>query len=101
MELDFEKEIRNIVKIRLQKEKYEDEQNNRNGEYEYTMFKCWCWAFNNGKGQNDAKVFAKYLKSEKKELSFNAKKHLAEKYFGYEYELDTEKYEWVIKKKRS
>ena len=100
MERDFDTIARQMTKERHRNEYYEDLRNANYGEQVYTMFKCWCWAFKNGKGQTDAKVFAEYLNSENKELDFWAKKHLAEKYFGYEYEYDYEKHDWIIRKKK-
>ena len=100
MEEDFDTIVREMTEERHRNEYYEDLKNANNGEHEYTMFKCWCWAFKNGEGQTDAKVFAEYLKSENKELDFWAKKHLAETYFGYEYEYSYEKLDWIIRKKK-
>lgn len=97
---DFETQIREMVEIRHSKEREEATRNANNGEDEYTRFKCWCNAFKNGKGKNDARVFAEYLKEEGKELEFNQKKYLAEKYFGYEYEYNYKTHEWTTKKKK-
>lgn len=97
---DFETQIREMVAQRRKREDAQDESDLRNGEYEYTKFKCWCNAFKNGQGQNNAKVFAEYLKEEGKELDFWAKKHLAEKYFGFEYEYDSAKDDWNVKKRK-
>lgn len=98
---DFETQIREMVEIRHQKERQEALTNEKSGENEYTKFKCWCNAFKNGKGQNDARVFAEYLKEEGKELEFNQKKYLAEKYFGYKYEYNYETHEWETHKRKA
>lgn len=98
---DFEEQIREMVEIRKDKEARENEVAKTRGEYEYTKFKCWCNAFKNGQGKNNAKVFAEFVKAENIELTFWQKKAIAEKYFGYEYNYDYEKDEWITKKKRS
>lgn len=69
------------------------------GECEYTMFCLWCNAFNKGQGKSNSEIFAKYLKEENIKLTFWQKKHLAEKYFGFEYEWDCSSNKWIIKKK--
>jgi hypothetical protein len=97
---DFEKTIREMVEIRHRRERQQALTDSLNGEAEYTRFKCWCNAFKNGNGQTDAKVFAEYLKEESRELSFTAKKHLLEKYFGYEFEYNYEKHEWETHKRK-
>lgn len=98
---DFETIVRSVVDERRRNEYNEDLENYQNGEYEYTKFKCWCNAFKNGKGQDNPKVFAEYLKSVGSELGFWAKKHLAEKYFDYEYDYDHNTGEWNIHRKKN
>ena len=98
---DFETIAREMTEIRQRKEREDARTKSLNGEAEYIKFKCWCNAFKNGKGQNDARVFAEYLKEEGKELEFNQKKYLAEKYFGYEYEYNYETHEWETHKRKA
>ena len=97
---EFEKQIREITKIRNREAAEATERARSSGEYEYTKFKCWCNAFKNGKGQDSAKVFAEFLKKENINLDFWKKKAIAEKYFNYIYEYNCENDEWIIKKKR-
>ena len=85
----------------INRRNYLEEQKMRriNAEPFYTDFICWCNAFNHGEGQNDAKIFAKFLKEENIELNFWQKKHLAEKYFGYFYAWNGLEEKWEILKK--
>lgn len=98
---EFEKQIREMVEERDRKQVIDNEIAERNGEYVYSKFKCWCNAFKNGKGQNNARVFAEFLKEENIELTFWQKKAIAEKYFGYKYTYDTNKDEWIIRKENN
>ena len=94
----FNQQIRELCYERQKAELWEQNRKKANGEYIYVNFCVWCNAFNNCKGKNDAKLFAKFLKKEKIELTFWQRKYLAEKYFGYKYEYDYEKKDWEIKK---
>ena len=97
---EFEKQIKEMVKIRNAEEARANEEAKRNGEYEYTKFCCWCNAFRTMADQTNPKAFADFLKEENIELTFWQKKAIAEKYFGYEYTLNYETNEWEIKKKK-
>lgn len=97
-EQTFDEQIRQMQEERHRREFYEYQRKQANGEYIYVNFCVWCNAFNDSKGKNDAKLFAKFLKQENIELTFWQRKHLAEKYFGYKYEYDYEKKDWEIKK---
>lgn len=70
------------------------------GEHIYTKFCCWCNAFRTMADQTNAKVFAEFLKEEGIELTPLQRKHISEKYFGYEYTFNYETNEWEIKKKK-
>lgn len=94
----FEEQIRQMQEERHRRERYEYQRKQVNGEYIYVNFCVWCNAYNDSKGKNDAKLFAKFLKQENIELTFWQRKHLAEKYFGYKYEYDYEKKDWEIKR---
>ena len=97
-EQTFEEQLRIEHNSRILRESWERNFKQVRGEYIYVNFCVWCNAFNDSKGKNDAKLFAKFLKQENIELTFWQRKHLAEKYFGYKYEYDYEKKDWEIKK---
>lgn len=97
-EQTFEEQLLIEHNSRVQRERWERHCKQVRGEYIYVNFCVWCNAFNDSKGKNDAKLFAKFLKQENIELTFWQRKHLAEKYFGYKYEYDYAKGEWEIKK---
>ena len=94
----FEKQIRQMQDERRCREHWEYKRKQLNGEYIYVDFCMWCNAFNDSKGKNDAKLFAKFLKQQNIELTFWQRKNLAEKHFGYKYEYKHDKGEWVTKK---
>lgn len=68
------------------------------GETIYTGFKIWCLAFNNGDGYTDEKIFSKYLKEENISLTDKQRKHLLEKYFGYQCAFDNNGVLKIIKR---
>lgn len=96
--LDFETIANQIHEENARKRQQDELIKILTGEFIYIDFKCWCNAYNKGEGKNDAKVFAKFLKEEQIEINFWQKKHLAEKYFGYEYEYDYTNNKWKIRR---
>jgi hypothetical protein len=96
----FEEMAQDEHEIRRKEAKRELEKFFLMGENHYTKFCVWCNAFYKGKGKNDAHLFAKFLEEEKVELNFWQKKHLAEKYFGYDYQYDSNNKKWKIIKKK-
>lgn len=96
--MSYEQRLKEIKIKELEQRHFQHLANQANGEYIYVNFCVWCNAFNNCKGKNDAKLFAKFLKQENIELTFWQRKHLAEKYFGYKYEYKNDKGEWEITK---
>lgn len=99
METKSEDELYNeyIMNVILQRHKDYDE-SLKNGEHIYLSYCVWCNAFNNFKGKNDAKTFARFLISTNTKLNFWQKKHLAEKYFNYKYNYDYDNKKWNISK---
>ena len=95
----FEQMIAEEYEIRIKKEREEKLMRALKGEDQYTDFCLWCNAFNKGQGKNDLKTFKRYLKETNSTINFWQGKHLAEKYFGFEYNWDNDTRKWIISKK--
>ena len=85
-------------KRQAREEQYERQRKILLGDYIYSDYCLWCNAFNKGKGKNDAKLFAKFLRQEEIELNFWQRKHLAETHFEYKYKFNHDKNDWEINK---
>lgn len=90
--------LKEMSQERIKSQRELHDQRERNGEALYTTFCLWCNAFKEGKKKNSAKAFAEFLAEEKIELTFWQKKHIAEKYFGYQFEWDNKEEKWFTKK---
>lgn len=97
----FEKMIAEEHEIRTRQEREQMHLRKITGENQYTDFCLWCNAFNKGQGKNDNQTFKRYMQEQNITLNFWQKKHLAEKYFGYEYKFDNDSRKWFIMKKVS
>ena len=69
------------------------------GEHIYWDFRVWCNAYKDGKGKENAKVFAEYLKSRGVELTPYQRKWIGENCFGFKFEYNHEKGDYDITKK--
>lgn len=96
-ELDrFYKELRAEHEWRVNQEWHKRNERQALGEDIYTTFWVWCQSKWHGKFTTNIRLFDKYCKDNKIELTFWQRKHLAEKYFGYKYEYDHNKQKWKI-----
>lgn len=69
------------------------------GETIYWRFRAWCNAYKDGKGKEDARVFAEYIKAENIVLTEYQRRCIAETHFGYVFTYNEEKGEWEIGKR--
>ncbi len=98
-----EKEFYDLIRaensIRIARERWITEEKERLGEYIYTMYCAECNAENRKTNKTNPSFFGKYLKQNRISLTELQRRHLLEKYFGFEFEYDDEKQVWKIKKK--
>lgn len=93
--MSFYEEIEEIHEAKV-KEDYERHHLRKlRGDDTYTFFCLWCNAFNHGEGQDDSKLFAKFLKEENITLTSYQRRYLAEKYFGFKFEYDEKNAKWI------
>ena len=82
---------------RLKKQYWERQHRKIRGEDIYSLYCVWCNGFANEKAKTNARVFAKWLKNEKIELTQFQRKWLLENRFGFTLVWNEEKNDWEKK----
>ena len=92
-QISFEEEIRLEHNSRVRQEAWQREQNRIRGVYIYSDFCIWCNCQGREDWKKNAKMFARWLKETDTELTFYQRKNIAENYFGFVYNEETETFE--------
>lgn len=95
---DFETQLKEMCDVRKKNECFE--YNSINGKTKEIIIDFKCWAFSKNFFYNlDIKLFTQYIKENKKYISEDIKRRIAEKYFGYEFNFSYNDNKWHIIKK--
>lgn len=98
METTFENDLRVLATTRARNESRQWHLQELRGEYIYLDFCVWCNCNGKSKLQDNAKLFAEWLKRENRTLTEHQRRWIAENHFGWQFTWNEEKKEWESRK---